>query len=79
MKSYTIRYYSLTCHHTLQHVESRDFLFTTLKGVQRRAKRFLNSDIALIAIFDNRHKLVAELLAYLKINYTLNHLKPERT
>ena len=62
MKQYTAKYYSLSCHHTLQHVESRDFIFTTRKGVQHKAKRFLTSDIALIAIFDNKHKLVAELL-----------------
>lgn len=62
MKSYTVKYYTLNCHNTLQHVETRDFLFITLKGVQRKAKRFLSSDIAMVAIFDNSHKLVAELL-----------------
>ena len=63
MKQYTAKYYSLSCHHTLQHVESRDFIFTTLKGVKRKSTKFLSSEIALIAIFDNKqNKLVAELL-----------------
>lgn len=62
MKSYTAKYYSLSCHHTLQHVESRDFIFTTLQGVKRKSTKFLSSDIALIAIFDKQNNLVAELL-----------------